>query len=172
MNWISNLRRRLFREERAVAMVEFALVAPILFAVLFGVLDFGRAINYWNAETQMAAQGARLAAVNGDNTYSGTCVDSTSASTLADYIQCQADTNELRNGTGGTFGATAAQVCITPAGDGTGSVGQPITVTVKTNYTWIPIPGIGSIQIKTTATMRTERKWTAGAIGSTGATCP
>jgi Flp pilus assembly protein TadG len=172
MNWIPNERRRLLREERGVALVEFALVAPLLFAVLFGLIDFGKAINYWNTETQMAAQAARIASVNGDNAYTGNCVGGGTKATLADYIQCQTATGELRNGSGGgTFGATAAQVCITTP-SGSGAVGQPIRVTVKTDYTWIPFLGLAPIQIEGTATMRLERAWTAGSpVGSTGATC-
>src|SRR5207302_9963540 len=126
-----------------------------------------KAVNYWNTETQMAAQAARIAAVNGNNTYTGACVGGGTKATLADYIQCQTSTGELRNGSGGVFGATAAQVCITPLGSPVGGIGQPIRVTVKTRYTWIPIPGIASIPITTTATMRLERAWTAGIVGST-----
>jgi Flp pilus assembly protein TadG len=168
---------RLIHEERAVALTEFALVAPLLFVVLFGTIDFGKAINYWNAETQMAAQGARLAAVNGGNAYSGTCVHGTSVTTvttLADYIQCQADTNELRNGGGST---TKAQVCITfPSG---GTATHPVTITVSTLYTWLPLYGLidlhlGRATIRGQATMRLERDWLpapSGPVGSTGAVC-
>src|SRR5207302_353095 len=72
---------RLIHEERAVALTEFALVAPLLFIVLFALIDFGKAINYWNDETQLAAQGARIAAVNGSNGYSGLCLDGTTTQT-------------------------------------------------------------------------------------------
>jgi Flp pilus assembly protein TadG len=175
MNWIHNLRRRLLRQERGVALVEFALVAPVLFLVLFGLLDFGKAINYWNTETQMAAQAARIAAVNGDNTYTGACVGGGTKATLTDYIQCQSSTGELRNGSSGTFGATAAQVCIIPlppsGGAAAGDVGQAIRVTAKTNYSWIPLLGVAPISITGTATMRIERKWTAGTVHTAGASC-
>lgn len=52
------------RSERGTALVEFALIAPLLFLLLFGIIDFGRALNYYNQITQLAGQGARAAAVN------------------------------------------------------------------------------------------------------------
>ena len=51
-------------EERGVALVEFALVLPILLVLLFGMLDFGRAFNYWIDSTHLANEGARWAVVN------------------------------------------------------------------------------------------------------------
>ena len=45
-------------------MVEMALVMPILLFLALGIVDFGRAINYWNDVNQIAADGARFAAVN------------------------------------------------------------------------------------------------------------
>ena len=44
--------------------MEFALIAPLLFLLLFGIIDFGRALDYYNQVTQLAGQGARAAAVN------------------------------------------------------------------------------------------------------------
>src|SRR5262245_43349664 len=116
MNIISHAMQpiRRLREERGVAMVEFALVAPLLFLLLFGVLDFGRAFAYWNAEQQMANQGARLAAVNATGPWTCPDEDKTPASTLPSYIQCQAITRELWHG-GSFWLASGAQVCIGPA---------------------------------------------------------
>src|SRR5690349_9141530 len=62
--------RALRRDQCGTAVVEFALVAPILFLLVFGILDFGRALNYYNQMTQLAGQGARAAAV--DNNPDGT----------------------------------------------------------------------------------------------------
>ena len=50
--------------ERGTAVVEFALIAPLLFLLLFGIVDFGRALDYYNQLTQLAGQGARAASVN------------------------------------------------------------------------------------------------------------
>lgn len=183
MSVTPKLLARLVREERAVSLTEFALVAPLLFIVIFATIDFGRAINYWNAETQMAAQGARIAAVNGGNSYTGPCVypNTQTASDLADYIQCQADTNELRCG---SSSVTKASVQISLPGSG-GTPGQPIRVAVSTQFNWIPLLSSGgnagliplpnlnpTVTITGTATMRLERDWGDGAVSSTGPPCP
>src|SRR6478736_8649423 len=60
---LSGARRRA-RSERGTAVVEFALVAPLLFLIVFGVIEFGRVLNAYNQLTQLAGQGARAAAVN------------------------------------------------------------------------------------------------------------
>ena len=56
--------RRLARSERGTAVVEFALIAPLLFLIVFGIIEFGRILNDYNQLTQLAGQGARAAAVN------------------------------------------------------------------------------------------------------------
>ncbi len=55
-------------------MVEFALMAPVLLLMLFGIVDFGRAIFYENALTNGAREGSRVAvlASNPCNTEDGT----------------------------------------------------------------------------------------------------
>jgi Flp pilus assembly protein TadG len=116
------------RDQRGVALVEFALVAPLLFLLLFGMLDFGRAFNYWIDSTHLANEGARWAVVN-HNPGSGT---------LQDYIQAQADTRELRDG-GSSSVPDPMQVCISfPSG---AVVGQPVVVTASTTYHWLPFIG-------------------------------
>jgi hypothetical protein len=42
-------------------MVEFALMTPLLLLLLFGIVDFGRAIFYANELTNGAREGARVA---------------------------------------------------------------------------------------------------------------
>ena len=50
--------------ESGQALPEFALVLPLLLVLLFGMLDFGKAFNYWIDTTQITSEGARYAAVN------------------------------------------------------------------------------------------------------------
>jgi Flp pilus assembly protein TadG len=50
------------RDHGSVA-VEFALLLPILLLIIFGVIDFGRAINAQITLTQAAREGARLASL-------------------------------------------------------------------------------------------------------------
>jgi Flp pilus assembly protein TadG len=53
---------RFARSQSGAAMVEFALIVPILFAMIFGIIDFGRALFQYNNLTNAAREGARFAA--------------------------------------------------------------------------------------------------------------
>jgi Flp pilus assembly protein TadG len=149
--------------ERGASLVEFALVIPILLLVLFGLLSFAKAFNYWNDETHLAAEGARWAVVNSNP----------GGGSLQQYIQQQADSSELQG---------LAHVCISfpnnPDSGTSGQVGDPVTVTVKADYTWMPFVSSTSgmaptITITGSATMRLEAMPTAYAAGNggTGGTC-
>ncbi len=52
-------------DRRGNAMVEFALVLPILVLVVFGITEFGRAWMTLNVMNAAAREGARLAVVTG-----------------------------------------------------------------------------------------------------------
>jgi Flp pilus assembly protein TadG len=146
------------RDEKGTSLVEFALILPVLLLILFGLLDFGKAFNYWNDETHLAAEGARWAVVNSNPGGGG--------QSLQQYIQQQADSSELRN---------LATVCVSfPSNPDTGSsgkVGDPVTVTVKSNYPWIPFLSSQltlPAKISGTATMRLEAPPTSYSAGSGG----
>lgn len=49
--------------DRGAAAVEFALLLPLLLLLVFGIIDFGRALNAQITLTQAAREGARLAAL-------------------------------------------------------------------------------------------------------------
>ncbi len=51
---------------RAQALAEFALVAPIFFLMLFGIIDFGRYVYYVQVLNNAAREGARYAIVHGE----------------------------------------------------------------------------------------------------------
>ena len=53
---------------RGQAMVEFALVAPLFFILLFGIIEAGRFIFYYETLNNATREGARYAIVNGANT--------------------------------------------------------------------------------------------------------
>lgn len=61
--WGSRLRR-LARGDSGQALVEFALVAPLMLILLLGMVEFGRAWNTYQTVTDAAREGARIAAVN------------------------------------------------------------------------------------------------------------
>ena len=51
------------RREDGQALVELALVIPLLLILLFGIVDFGMALNQYNNTTNLANIGARYAMV-------------------------------------------------------------------------------------------------------------
>jgi Flp pilus assembly protein TadG len=51
------------RHERGAAAVEFALIAPLLFMLIFGIINFGLAWSQKEVFIQAAREGARYAAV-------------------------------------------------------------------------------------------------------------
>jgi Flp pilus assembly protein TadG len=51
-------------EERGAAAVEFAIIAPLLFMLVFGIIEFGLAWSQKNVYVGAAREGARYAATN------------------------------------------------------------------------------------------------------------
>jgi Flp pilus assembly protein TadG len=145
--------RALRCDQRGTAVVEFALVAPILFLLVFGILDFGRALNYYNQMTQLAGQGARAAAVDnnpdGTGPASGTSIQSQLVNSYAD--------GGLQNG---------LKVCITNgsvAGGGVPTPGQAVKVQTTYTFNFLPLIGaaIGGGSITLTATQSERQELTA-----------
>jgi hypothetical protein len=145
-------RLRAFRrDERGTALVEFALIAPLLFLLLFGIIDFGRALNYYNQVTQLAGQGARAAAVNrlpdGSQIPPSPAGDTAIQSQLATQYTAQP---ELKSG---------IVVCITQVPT---HVGDPLTIKVKYRFTFLPLVGLaasalgGGLDLISTQTVRAE----------------
>jgi Flp pilus assembly protein TadG len=163
--------RGLLGSERGTALVEFALVAPILFLLVFGILDFGRALNYYNDLTQLSGQAARAAIVsrNPDGTAVGTANADCPAN--AQSIQCQIaktypDDNELKNGISVCIGTLGASGTITAPATAP-NVGDPITVRTKFTYNFLGnIFGFTSITLTSTQTERNEAQptWTGGNV--------
>jgi Flp pilus assembly protein TadG len=57
------IRARRTAEDRGAAMVEFALVLPLLVMLVFGIISFGRAYNTTISMRSAAREGARAAAL-------------------------------------------------------------------------------------------------------------
>ncbi|MDH3606693.1 MAG: pilus assembly protein [Acidimicrobiia bacterium] len=58
--------KSLRKSDRGAAMVEFAIIAPLLLLVVFGIIEFGRAYNAQNSLTHAAREGAREYAISQD----------------------------------------------------------------------------------------------------------
>jgi TadE-like protein len=140
--------RRSIAAEDGTALAELALVLPLLLVVLLGILDFGKAFNYWIDSTHLANEGARFAAVH-QRLVAGQSIEAA--------IKDQATTPELKSN---------ISVCIwfptDPDGDGVkGENGEPLEVVVKSNYNWLAYlvgkVGLAPTSIvRGTATMRIE----------------
>jgi hypothetical protein len=126
------------RDESGQSLVEFAVVLPLVLLLLLGIMDFGKAFNYWITENQVAAEGARRAAVN------------LSAASLHDYVRSQIKVTELHDN---------AKICVSFP-DGQTTVGHPVKVTVAIKYLWLPVlkrfGHVGSLTLRNSATMRLE----------------
>lgn len=82
------------RPTQGQALVEFALVLPVMLLVLFGAIDFGRAIYAYNTVAEGVRQGSRLAVVDQTTTLvQARTVESAAGITLqtADITVCYKD---------------------------------------------------------------------------------
>lgn len=139
-------RGRGWRDESGTAAVEFAVVLPLLLLIVFGILDFGRALNYSNDATHLANEGARWAVVDSN--------PGAPSQTLQQYILNQANGTEMMDN---------ATVCIGFPAGGTPGAGYPVEVTVTVNFDWMPFlrnavfGGNTSSTLTGKAVMRLER---------------
>ena len=78
------------KDESGQAMIEFALILPILLALLIGIFDFGAAYNQKNDENFLANAAARYASVN-------SCKPCSGGQTIGNYVKTTADTNHLQS---------------------------------------------------------------------------
>jgi Flp pilus assembly protein TadG len=160
--------RGLCADERGVALVEFALVLPLLLVLLLGMIDVGKAVNYWNDETHLANEAARYAAVNNSPDPNWASNKTNAAYKINTAIKNQADTNELKQGGTQSISTPGATVCIyfpngTHASGPKALAGEPVKVVVKAQYNWLGyLVGKGLLPSSTltaTSTMRLEQNY-------------
>ncbi len=128
------------RGEKGGAVVEMAVIMPILFMFLFGIVEFGRIMMVSHSLNNAARAGARVAVLPG----------ATNAAVVA------AITNELA----GT-GLTMDSYQLSPEDVSAAERDDPITVRVTINYdsiTWVAgfFPGLSGTQLHGTVIMRKE----------------
>ena len=126
-------------------MVEFTIVLPLLLLLIFGILEFGRAINYWIDANHLANVAARFAVVDNNP-------GADDSKSLQQWVLEQGDTDELID---------AAEVCIDFPG-GTAEVGDPVRAVVTVDFNMLPYLaselGVGSTTMKGSAIMRLEQE--------------
>lgn len=128
------------RRRRGAAVVEFAIVVPIFFLMIFGMIEFGRMVMVHQLLTGAAREGARQAVVNG--------------STAGDVEQT------VRNYlTATSVDGQDASVNVTPD---LATAGTGVAVTVETGIefekvSWLPAPFfLREVTLNAASTMRHE----------------
>jgi hypothetical protein len=78
--------------ERAQALVEFALVLPVLLMLILGLIDVARAIAQENTLASAAREGTRYAIVHGSSSASpvGSCSSCTNLTAINDVVSAAA----------------------------------------------------------------------------------
>ena len=122
-----------------VAVVEFAVIAPLFFLLILGMIEFGRMVMVQQVITNASREGARTAIVQG--------------ATNADVLGVVE--NYLAAG-----GVRGAMVSVTPDPIDLAGYGDPVTVTVSVPFrqvSWLPTPMfLGDTQLRATTAMRRE----------------
>jgi len=77
--------RKLHRKQGAQSLVEFALIMPMFFILVFGVIDFGMGLRAYISLSQATREGARYGIVGNTGGGSGTCI-SPPANTVRDKV--------------------------------------------------------------------------------------
>jgi Flp pilus assembly protein TadG len=134
------LRSRL-KDDSGQAVVELALVIPVLLFVIFGGIELTRGISYWLDSNHVANETARWAAVNRLPAYGA--VLATTAPTEANFQAFAASELDQANfpRTSASAGTVRGfKVCLPQAASS--QVGDPVKVTVT--LTW-PLPLITSL---------------------------
>jgi Flp pilus assembly protein TadG len=144
MNEAGAVRRAGFvREDSGAAVVEFAITLTMLLILVFGIVDFGRALFTMNNLTQAAREGARYGAVSNG---------------MSEEIGIK-DTTIAHAAALGGAALTRADITVTATNAG----GTLQYMRVQINYTFVPITpiasliGLGNIPLSPSAVFRWER---------------
>lgn len=137
---------RFTRDERGAAMVEFAIVLPLLLMLVFGIIDFGRALYTLNNLTAAVREGGRYAAANVN--------DPTTAAAIA-AVQTKVTDDVI------AFGGNPPDPTVTVVPDAAYPATESITVSIV-DYPFTPLTpiaslfGLGSITMSPSAVFRWE----------------
>lgn len=142
------MRRSAFQsDENGAAVVEFALVLPILLLIIWGIIEIGRAFYTINIAASSVREGARLGSVcqlpltSGVPQMTAGCVNNIKA-TVALSFKPLGDSLK------------SANITVSPAANG--AVTGPITVGI--NYPYVPLTPLDwRFTMTRSATFRYER---------------
>lgn len=148
--------RGLPRREQGSALVELALILPLIVLLFVGAVDLGRAFYYSNAVARAAESGALYGSQNP--------TDTAGMVQISDQAM-QAAFNSAADMSGTNATATYGCECMSGSGLSSGCTNTPscttnevyyVTVTANSTYqTLLPWPGIpSSYNLSSTVTMR------------------
>ena len=139
--------------------MEFALVAPVLFLVLFGIIEFGMGLNDYQSIRHGVREGARQAVVQ---TYGSAATDCTSVVAPTEVKQVICLTKD-RIGLGEETRVRVVYTAGVPEGDDDEVAANPDhgSVSVCAQRAVQPltgaIPGLDNIHLKSSIEMRMEK---------------
>jgi Flp pilus assembly protein TadG len=113
---------RKHRPRRGTAVVEFAVVAPLLSLMILGIIEFGQGTVVLQTLTNASREGARVAS------YDSTTATSTITTAVNNYLS--------------NAGISGATTTVSPS-PSSATDGQAMTVTVSipfNNVSWMPSP--------------------------------
>ena len=132
------------RRSRGQALVEFALLAPVFFLVLFAIIEAGRFMFYYEVLNNATREGARYAIVNGANSI--VCPTGPPAS---GSVPCDTDGGDVAERVrDAAFGALGPGVDVTSEWSNPSDNSRGATVKVTAEYTYtslvpiVPLPAI------------------------------
>jgi len=119
--------------------VEFAVIAPLFFLLVFGMIEFGRMVMVQQIITNASREGARMAVLDGSTT-------ADVEATIQAYL-------------GGST-VNGAAVVVEPDPPSSATYGAPVTVTVSVPFadvSWLPAPWfLAENTLTATTVMRRE----------------
>jgi Flp pilus assembly protein TadG len=136
---LEKLFRSCRRKRRGASVVEFAIVSPVFFLLVFGMIEYGRMVMVQQVLTNAAREGARIGVMDGATQTSVT-------SAVNNYL-------------------TAAQISgatttVSPNPPSSAAYGASVTVTVSVGFnqvSWLPSPMfLGGRTLTATSVMRRE----------------
>lgn len=129
------------RNRRAAAAVEFALIAPVFFLLIMGMIEYGRMVMIQQVITNASREGARQAVLDGATTAG---IDTL----VRDYLEL------------GQVSPASAVITVAPNPPTDAEFGDPVTVTVAIPFdevSWLPSPMyLGGKTLSATTVMRRE----------------
>ena len=119
--------------------MEFAVVAPVFFILVFGMIEFGRMVMVQQVITNASREGARLAVL-----------DSATTTDVENTVESFLESGSI----------SGAEITVSPDPPSNADYGEPVTVTVEIGFdevSWLPSPMfLDDLDLSASTVMRRE----------------